>query len=212
MEYEHIYDISVRLGAGSIDYPGDTPYVRELISTASSGGGYTLSKLCLSAHAGTHLDAPSHFIFQAKSIDQFAVGDFILPAHVIQVQDPEAIRPHEFEGLVFRPGEALLFKTANSLCGRCRNAVFTDSYVYLSAAAAAVCVQQKAGLVGIDYITIERYGDDDFTVHRLLLQNNILILEGLDLSAVPAGRYTLMCLPLNIKDGEASPVRAALLK
>jgi arylformamidase len=66
--------------------------------------------------------------------------------------------------------------------------------------------------VGVDYISVDKYGDDSLPVHRILLENDILILEGIDLAAVPCGRYTLLCLPLSLKDAEASPVRAALVR
>jgi arylformamidase len=77
--------------------------------------------------------------------------------------------------------------------------------------AADYCIEKGVSLVGIDYITIDRYSDRTFPVHHRLLGNDILILEGLHLSEVPSGRYTLFCLPLLIKGGEASPVRAILI-
>jgi arylformamidase len=116
------------------------------------------------------------------------------------------------ENLDIEPGDALLFKTDNSVSGRCRNGVFSENFVYLSSAAANFCVEEKIRLVGIDYISIEKYGDEAFPSHRKILGNNILILEGIDLKEAPQGRYTLICLPLTIKDGEASPVRAILLQ
>jgi arylformamidase len=66
-------------------------------------------------------------------------------------------------------------------------------------------------MVGIDYITIERYGDEAFPSHHTILGKGIPVLEGLDLKEVPPGRYTLICLPLKIKGAEASPVRAILV-
>jgi len=118
----------------------------------------------------------------------------------------------ELENLDIEPGDALLFKTDNSISSRCRNGVFFESFVYLSSEAADFCVEKKVSLVGIDYISIEKYGDETFPSHRKILGNNILILEGIDLKAVPPGKYTLLCLPLKIKGGEASPVRAILLQ
>ena len=109
-------------------------------------------------------------------------------------------------------GDALLFKTDNSLSGRCRTGTFSERFVYLSPGAAQFCVDRKLGLIGVDYITIERYGDEAFPAHRTILGKDILVLEGIDLGNVPPGRYTLFCFPLKIKDGEASPVRAILFR
>lgn len=212
IKYETIYDISVLLGGESIDYPGDTPYSRDLISTIKDSGICDLSKLVMSAHSGTHIDAPSHFVSNAKSIDQYSVKEFILPAQVVNIEDKESIRPSEMENLDVEPGDALLFKTDNSLSGRCRTGVFSENFVYLSPEAADFCVEKKVSVVGIDYITIERYGDEAFPAHCKILENNIFVLEGINLKGVLPGRYTLFCLPLKIKDGEASPVRAILFR
>lgn len=212
MMYEAVYDISVLLGAESIDYPGDTPYSRELIWTINESGICDLSKLVMSTHSGTHIDAPSHFIPNARSIDQYSIEEFILPARVVNIEDKESILLAELENLDLETGNALLFKTNNSIGGRCRNALFSEGYVYLSPEAVDFCVEKKVSLVGIDYITIEAHGDEAFPAHRKLLGNNILVLEGINLKEVPAGTYTLLCLPLKIKGGEASPVRAILFR
>ncbi len=209
--YETVYDISVLLGTESIDYPGDTPYSRDLMLTIEDSGISNVSKLVMSAHSGTHLDAPLHFIPNAKSIDEYSVQQFILTAQVVNIEDREAIRPSELENLDIKQGDALLFKTDNSISGRCRSGVFSESFVYLSPEAADFCVEKKVSLVGIDYATIERYGDEAFPVHHKILGSNILILEGINLKGVPTGRYTLFCLPLKIKGGEAAPVRAILV-
>ncbi|MEW6367805.1 MAG: cyclase family protein [Acidobacteriota bacterium] len=205
-----VYDISVTLGGDSIDYPGDTPFSRDLVWTLREGGLYDLSRLTMSAHSGTHLDSPAHFIAGGKTIDQFSVSEFILPAEVVEIEDKRVIRPAELERLQIEPGGALLFKTENSRQGRSRSAVFSEQFVYLSPEAADVCATKGVRLVGIDYITIEQYGDQAFPTHRRLLGRDVLILEGIDLGAVSPGRYTLLCLPLRIKGCEASPVRAIL--
>jgi len=208
--YKIVYDISVLLGTESINYPGDTPYSRDLMLPIEDSG-ISVSKLVMSAHSGTHLDAPLHFIPKAKSIDEYSVQQFILTAQVVNIEDREAIRPSELESLDIKPGDALLFKTDNSTSERCRSGVFSENFVYLSPEAADFCVEKKVSLVGIDYNTIDRYGDEAFPVHHKLLGSNILILEGINLKGVPTGRYTLFCLPLKIKGGEAAPVRAILV-
>lgn len=212
MTYEALHDITVRLGEESVDYPGDTPYSRDLVQTMAEGDLCDLSQLRMSAHSGTHIDAPSHFIPGGETLDRYGAGDFILPALVVDVVDPDAVRPHVLEGADFRAGDALLFRTENSTTGRCRSGPFSERFVYLTPELAEACVAGGAALVGADYITIEPYGDGTYPVHRTLMRHGILVLEGIDLDAVPPGRYTLLCLPLNMKDAEASPVRAVLLR
>ena len=211
IEYKAIYDISVMLGEESIDYPGDTPYSRELLSTIEENGIFELSTLQLSAHSGTHIDAPAHFIMNGKTIEQYEVGKFILSAVVVDLGNRIAGVPEDLLNIEVQPGEALLFKTENSTSGRCRNGVFSDQFVYIAKKTAEICISKKVSLVGLDYITIDPYGNEAFDAHRILLSKGILILEGIDLEHVPAGRYNLLCLPLKIKSAEASPVRAILL-
>lgn len=210
--YEAVYDISVWLGAESIDYPGHPPFSREPIGRTRGRGALELSKLVMSAHAGTHLDFPAHFIPGGKHIDDYPIRRFILPAQVVTIEDKEAIRPSELENRDIKPGDALLFKTDNSLSGRCTSGVFSKSFVYMSPEAADFCVDEKVSLVGIDYGSIDRYDAQDFPAHHKLLGNDILILESINLKGVPPGSYTLFCLPLKIKGAEGSPARAILIR
>ena len=210
-QYKDIYDISVLLGSESILFPNDTPYSMDSVETIERSGICNVSKLALSAHYGTHIDAPLHFIQNGKSIDQYSVQEFILPAQVIEIKDTESIRPSELEPLDIKRGDALLFKTNNSASSRSINGIFSEDFVYLSAEAADYCVKKGVSLVGIDYATIDKYGDMNFPAHRTLSKNGVLILEGIHLKDVPAGKYTLFCLPLKIKGSEASPVRAILV-
>jgi len=211
MKFKVAHDISVLLGVEDTTYPGDAPYRRENISSTAQGA-YNLSSLILSAHAGTHIDAPAHMLDRARTIDQYPVEDFILPAHVVPVDDRESIKPKSLDGLKIRSGEALLFKTHNSISGLSRGGKLSDSFVYMSAEAADLCISLEARLVGIDYISVDRIEDESAPVHHRLLKNDVLILEGIDLGNVLPGRYTLFCPPLKIKDGEASPVRAMLMQ
>ncbi len=212
MRYEAVYDISVLLGVEDIDYPGTPPYSRELINSLKNGDTSNLSQLVMSTHSGTHLDSPSHFIPNGKNIDDYPATAFILPAQVTPIEDKELIQPSELEKLDTRAGDALLFKTENSISGHATSGEFRGSFVYLSPEAADLCVKRKLGLVGIDFNTIEPCSDDTFPVHKKLLDSGILILESINLKEVPPGRYTLFCLPLKMKGAEASPVRAILIR
>jgi len=210
--YEAVYDISVSLGAESIDYPGHPPFSWEPIGRTKGRGALELSKLVMSAHAGTHIDFPAHFIPNGKHIDDYPIRRFIPPAQVVTIEDKEAIRPSELENRDIKPGDALLFKTDNSISGRCTSGAFSKSFVYMSPEAADFCVEKKVSLVGIDYGSIDRYSDENFPAHHKLLGNDILILESINLKEVPPGRYTLFCPPLKIKGAEGSPAHAILIR
>lgn len=212
MRYEAVYDISVLLGVEDIDYPSTPPYSRDLIYSLKNGDTSNLSRLVMSTHSGTHLDAPSHFIPNGKNIDEYPAKEFIMPAQVVPIEDKEVIQSSELEKLNTDAGDAILFKTDNSISGRSISGEFEGGFVYLSPEAADFCVRRKLGLVGIDYNTIEPLRTRSFPVHKKLLYSGILILESINLREVSPGRYTLFCLPLKMKDAEASPVRAILIR
>ncbi len=211
MSHGKLYDISVSLGDESIDFPGDTPYQRKMVQTLEDGGECNLSEITMSAHAGTHMDAPYHFCSDGKTIDQFPVEKFVLSALVVHIQNRVSIGPEELDRVNVSAGDAILFKTSNSTKGWVANGVFEENFVYLSEKGADWCLRKGVGLVGIDYITIEKYGSKGFPVHRKILGRGIPILEGVNLKSVPAGKYTLYCFPMKIGGGEGAPVRAVLM-
>jgi arylformamidase len=209
--FRRIYDISVPLDGRTTVYPGDPAMARETIMTLAAGDGCELSRLTLSSHAGTHLDAPAHFIADGKTIDRFGPETFIRPARVVCVPDRAEIRSADLSAADPKPGEALLVKTDHSIHRRGFGGAFDPDHVYLTAEAAAWCVARRLILVGIDTLSVDAHREQRFAAHRCLLEAGVLILESIDLEAVPEGLFTLLCLPLKIVAGEASPVRAVLL-
>jgi len=212
LKFNSLYDISVTLGSDSIVYPGDPVFLREVVSSGATGETAEVSKLEFSAHTGTHLDFPAHFFRGAGTTEQYAVQEFIIPAQVVSIADPVAVKRSELENKPIKEHRALLFKTANSVTGLVNGGEFSPRYVYLTEDAAEFCIEKKARLVGLDYLSIERYGEKDYPVHRKFLAHDILILECINLKPVPEGDYILFCFPLKIGGGEASPVRAVLAK
>ena len=210
--FKEIYDISVTLGSESVSYPGDPPYLREPLILKFGDKRAAISKVAMGTHSGTHIDTPYHFVPGGKNLDELPAENWILPARVISIEDKEAIRPSELTNIDINPGDALLFKTDNSISGRCVSGVFSESFVYVSPEAADFCVEKKVSLVGIDYDTVERFGDTDFPTHHRLLENGILILENINLKDVPPGKYILFCPPLKMKGADGAPTRAVLVR
>jgi arylformamidase len=106
----------------------------------------------------------------------------------------------------------VLFKTRNSAFWSESNPTFHTDFTYLDLNAATLLVQQGLRLVGIDYLSIEKFGQHNHETHLALLSKGVIILEGLNLSDVPAGKYELICLPLRLRSnlGDGAPARAVL--
>jgi arylformamidase len=211
MNFREVYDISAPLNTVPA-YPGDRPYFREWMARLDEGNDYSLSALSLNSHAGAHLDFPSHLLKGGGAQELYSLKRFIIPAEVISVPGEGPVLPSSLLGCKIDNGQALLFKTGNSKKRLMHQAAFSEESVYLSWDLAQLCVAKEVSLVGIDYLSVDKYGDGSMPVHRTFLENDVLILEGIDLAGVPSGRYLLICLPLSITDAEASPVRAVLVR
>ena len=129
---------------------------------------------------------------------------------VIEVKCKYYIEVDDFIDYSIRRNDRVIFKTLNSEYFSSGQTNFNFNFVSLSLDAAVFLKEKGVILVGIDYLSIEKYGSVDHEVHEVLLGNNIIVLEGLDLSNVPEGNYHLTCLPLKILGSDGAPARAVL--
>jgi arylformamidase len=171
-----------------------------------------VSRLALSAHAGTHVDAPYHFIADGKTIESLALDALIGPAQVVELPDDcTDINAQVLAdaGIRFDTGR-LLLKTRNSRYWTEPGLPFQKSFAALTPDGAQYLVDGGTRLVGIDYFSIAPFGDSVPT-HRVLLGASMVILEGIDLSAIAPGFYELYCLPLKLGGSDGAPARAVLI-
>ena len=202
-------DVSIPLENGMVHWPGDQPFERLDTLRLAAGGSCNLSELRTSAHIGTHMDAPKHFIEGGASIDTLPIAAVIGPARIIAIQDPELIRIAELEPHHLSAGERILFKTQNSERAW-KTAEFQQNYTYIPRETAEYLAARRIQTVGVDYLSVGGYKKDSAETHRALLGAGIWIIEGLNLSQIPPGAYEMVCLPLRIVGCDGSPARAVL--
>ena len=208
-----IYDVSVSLSEKTPTYPGDPGIEISKWKALADGDSANVSFIHLGAHTGTHVDAPAHFIEGAGRVESLPLEVLIGEAQVIAVADDIVTIDGEFIVAHCQPGiERILFKTRNSAFWHTEDPVFRKDFTHLDLSAAQQLVRQGAKLVGIDYLSIEKFKSGTHETHLALLANRIVILEGLSLGEVAAGRYELICLPLKISGGtgDGAPTRAVL--
>jgi len=207
-----IIDISLALREGMVVWPGDDPFERTITSAIANGGFCNLSRLQTPAHAGTHVDAPFHFVEGAATIDRIEPDVFVGPCRVEAIGAEKLIEPVHLERLDLEGVERLLLKTSNSnLYDRPE---FVEDYVALSPEAARYLASLGSlRLIGIDYYSIGPFSPREASraVHEAILGRSIVALEGLNLKDVEPGNYELAALPLKIEGGDGSPVRAVLI-
>lgn len=205
-----IYDVSVPLRPGMPTYGGDEPGpVLEYTGLLSRGDSSNLSTLSLGSHTGTHVDAPHHFIDGRATVDALSPEALMGPVHVIEHFGSGHITAADIEGASL-PADArrVLFKTANGAAWE--RDQFHEAFLGVEPDAAQVLVDCGVVLVGIDYLSIERFHAPGHPVHMILLGAGVVIVEGLDLRAVPPGRYSMCCAPLNVVGAEGAPARVFL--
>jgi arylformamidase len=204
-----IYDVTVAISNDLPVYPGDPAINIIRTQSLEKGDVARVSHLSFSTHIGTHIDPPSHFMMDGITLDRVPLEVLIGPARVIDAGDVASIDATTLERADLDGVTRVLFKTRNSRLWR-ESDRFREDFVYLENEAAELLVNRGIQLVGIDYLSIERFNFDQPTTHWTLLGNNVVIVEGLDLSEVPPGDYELICLPLKIKDGDGGPARVVL--
>jgi arylformamidase len=173
----------------------------------------TLSAYCLGAHSGTHIDAPQHFIKEGVSVDEVPLTALIGPARVIDFpSDVTAIDAAQLNKHNWKGAKRILLRTRSSHEKWIVDPKFRQDFPYLAPDAAQLLADEGVELVGIDYLSIEKYGSAVPKTHQILLGKNIPVVEGLDLRNVEAGEYDLIVLPLRIVGHEGAPARAVLRK
>ena len=193
-----IYDISQELFACQV-YPGDPAPVKNTLSSMESGALYNLTALSMCAHNGTHIDAPFHFINDGKTVDELPLEAFVGKAYVA-----------EHHGTVSGEDAERMIESAENLDPESAKRILIKGDAEVSLEAARIFAASGILLLGNESQTVGPK-DAPMAVHLALLSAEVILLEGIRLSAVPAGVYILNAAPLNLSGSDGSPCRAILI-
>ncbi|MBN2305633.1 MAG: cyclase family protein [Anaerolineae bacterium] len=207
-----IHDLSLTLNKSLVIWPGNAQIVLAHTSHQAKGDRATVTYLGMSAHTGTHVDAPCHFLRDRGTVDQLDLTVLVGPAWVVDAADADAITAAVLDGLDIPPGtERLLIRTRNSALWTQPAAKFAPDYVGVTADGARWLVDHGVRLIGMDYLSVAPW-DDLVTCHKILLSAEVIIVEGLNLSAITPGAYQFVCLPLKLDKADGAPARAILIE
>jgi len=206
-----IYDVTLPITNSMHVWPGDPPVLLTQKSHLSRDKTHTvrLTAMDLCSHTGTHIDAPFHMIDGGKRLNEFPLDIWTGKATVFEVIGTRSIGAAELARFDWKGVERVLFKTENS--SHWQDGKFYEEFVYLDPGGAEFLVQQGVRLVGIDYLSIDKFKSESHPTHFVLLKKDIPIIEGLNLSVVTPGEYTLVALPMNIQDADGAPARVFLM-
>lgn len=203
-------DISVALTVDLPVWPGSPGVQTSLRTSIGRGDDANVSELAMDVHTGTHVDAPRHFLADGSLVEDLGLDPFVGPALVVDTGGSTEITAAVLEALELPIGvERLLLRTANSVRHDLYRTPFDDDYAALTLDGAEWLVARGLRLIGIDYLSVQRYAMTT-DIHRVILGAGIAALEGLDLREVAIGDYELVCLPLRLAGVEAAPARAVL--
>ena len=203
-----LIDVSVPLDAQLPTYPHNTPFTLEPIKRIARGDSSNVSTLHMSAHTGTHVDAPRHFFDSGSGTEALPLDLLLGRARVIEVESRTGIAAEDLERVDFSDDIRLLIKTHNSTFWG--DATFHDDYVGVTDSGAKYLVGHGIKVVGVDYLSVEQFRNVGKPAHHVLLGAGTVVIEGLNLRDVEPGIYEMICLPLRIVGSDGAPARVVL--
>jgi len=207
-----LYDISLTIAEDLPIWPGDPKIELKKISQIEDGDEANVTHISACVHIGTHVDAPDHFLGNGQTVEDLPLDLLVGSAFMVNIPVKGQISAVDLQSASIPKGtKRLLIKTANSQLWAEGIKEFKSDFIALEADAAAYLVNQGVEVVGVDYLSVAPFADPAPT-HRILLEAGVLVIEGLNLSGIKSGEYTLMCLPLKISGADGAPARVLLQK
>ena len=203
-----LIDVTVPIDSNLATYPGNTPFSLEGIKRLANGDSSNVSTLHMSAHAGTHVDAPRHFFDDGEGVESLALEMLCGRTRVVELTTRKGITAEDLAGFDLREDVRLLLKTANSrLWG---TSDFQEDFIGVTEGAARFLVDRGVKVLGVDYLSVEPYKTPGAPAHHVLLGARTIIIEGLNLRDVEPGTYEMFCLPLAVVGADGAPARVIL--
>ena len=203
-----LIDVTVPLDASIPTYPGNLPYSLEPLHRISRGDGANTSTLHMSAHAGTHVDAPYHFFDGRPGVDALPLDLLLGRTRVVEINSRTGIGAEQLSGLDLSDDVRVLFKTSNSRLWA--SPEFHTDYVGMTASGAQYLIEHGIKVVGVDYLSVEVFKTPGAPAHHTLLGGGAIVIEGLNLRDVEPGIYDMLCLPLRLVGADGAPARVVL--
>jgi arylformamidase len=209
------HDLSHLISQDMPVYPGDPQPEFEPFATIEKEK-VNVTRIVIGSHTGTHVDAPKHFFADGNSVDREPLGKFIGEAVILDLSNMSigsGITDSDLDkhSKIVKGNDILLFYTGTSEKWR-KDEIIRNNFSYLEPSAAEWIVNHGIKCIGIDTLSVEKYGFKEGLTHKKLLSNNVVIIENLNsnLKGFVGKRVFLVCLPLMLKGIDGSPARVIL--
>lgn len=204
-------DLTTAITPNTVVFPNDPLFNTKSVSAIGADCSFNLCEMRMGNHTGTHIDFPAHVITNGKSSSDYDLDDLIGEGLIIEVPSNTASITAGFVAQQkILKNDFVFFKTKNSTLSK--QSSFTEKYVYIEPKAAEALLNMKVRVIGIDYISVDAYEAEHLPVHKILLSNDILIVENLELKGIEPGRCKLFVMPLHIPNMDGLPARVMMLR
>jgi len=203
-----LIDVSVSIDSNLATYPGNTPFTLEAIKRLVRGDSSNVSTLHLSAHAGTHVDAPRHLFDDGGGVEALPLEMLCGRTRVIELTTRRSVTAEDLAPFDLSEDVRLLLKTHNSRLWGTRE--FHTDFIGVTEGGARFLVDRGVKVLGIDYLSVEQYKTPGAPAHHVLLGGGTIVIEGLNLRDVDPGIYEMFCLPLPVVGSDGAPARVVL--
>lgn len=202
-------DISLTINKELPLWPGSRKIMIRRTMSIKKNDQANVSWIGMDVHTGTHIDAPKHFINNGIAVDEICLDKLIGNCYVCDLGNRKCIDADFLESVHLPAGiDRIIFKTKNSKLWNDKK--FNKDFVALTPCGAEWIIRKGICLVGIDYLSIQNFQEQNNKTHKILLEKEVVVIEGLILDKVKEGIYKLIALPIKINNSDGSPVRAVL--
>lgn len=201
-----VYDLTIEITPKTNVFPGDPMVKIETISDVAKGDTFTLRHYHFGNHTGTHIDFPAHIIKGGKCSSDYSLEYLMGDGRVVEIPDDGHVTVAHVKAAGIKRGEIVFFKTSNTR-RKLHSKPYTSDFVAIEDDAAIALATIGVKMVGIDYLSVDKYEEEELPTHHALLGNGVLVVENVDLDGVPAGEYHISVAPLRVKHADGLPVR-----
>ncbi|WP_273444518.1 cyclase family protein [Neolewinella agarilytica] len=215
--YEDWTDVTYPIFPGMTGWPGQPETAFDTLSCIHCGDQAKVTMLHFSAHSGTHMDAPNHFMAEGIDISRAPIHVGLGPVRIAAIDCPAEVKPEHLDAYEARTrpleaGERLILRTPNSDKAFWLQDPFDTEYRGIGPDAAKWIGRRKLALIGVDYLSVGPFHQGNPQTHRALMSAGVWIIEGVDLRRIDEGDYEMICLPLKLAGSDGSPIRILLKK
>lgn len=207
-----IHDVTLPLTPRLVVYPKNPNFKFDPVSRRKDGASSNGSLVTMGTHTGTHVDAPFHIDDAGGGVETLPLDALAGKARVVRVDavgrpvSADDLGKKNLEGV-----ERLLIRTSNSDQWASATA-FDEGFIGLGGDAAELIAEKKMKLVGVDYLSVDKFRSGTHPAHHALIGGGVTILEGVNLAAIAEGDYDLFVGPLLIPGSDGAPARVFLIE